>query len=168
MQANTRRLPVPAAQLLATARRGLHDAATCARPCERYALAHLAALRCAAAVLAERARPEPLEQRRTRRLRSAWSLLADVAPELAEWAAFFAAGAVKRAAAEAGIEGAVTIREADDLLRDCEAFLALVETTIGHYHQGILSGSLSSPGADHRRLAGAAEGGAITPTAKAS
>jgi hypothetical protein len=135
MWANTSRLPLPAARLLALARHGLNDAAGCARPCERYALAHLAALRCAAAILAERARPEPLEHRRTRRLRSAWSLLADVAPEMAEWAAFFAAGAVKRAAAEAGIEGAVTAREADDLLRDCMTFLALVETTIGRYHQ---------------------------------
>jgi hypothetical protein len=135
MRANRDRLPVPATQLLALARRGLRDAATCARPCERYALAHLAALRCAAAVLAERARPEPLEQRRGRRLRSAWSLLADVAPEMAEWAAFFASGAMKRAAAEAGIEGAVTAREADDLLRDCMTFLALVETTIGHHHR---------------------------------
>jgi hypothetical protein len=133
MRANTGRFLVPASQLLAMARRGLGDAATCQRPCERYALAHLAALRCAAAVLAERARPEPLEQRRAQRLRSAWSLLADVAPEMAEWAAFFAAGAMKRAAAEAGIEGAVTAREADDLLRDCETFLALVETTVGSY-----------------------------------
>jgi hypothetical protein len=58
-------------------------------------------------------------------------LLASVAPELAEWAAFFAAGARKRAAAEAGRPSAVTPREADDLVRDAEAFLAGVETTLG-------------------------------------
>jgi hypothetical protein len=58
-------------------------------------------------------------------------LLTDVAPELTEWAGFFAAGAAKRAAAEAGLEGSVTAREADDLLRDTEIFLALIETTVG-------------------------------------
>jgi len=54
-----------------------------------------------------------------------------VAPALAEWAAFFAAGAAKRAAAEAGLPRAVTTREADDLLRDSETFLALVEEALG-------------------------------------
>ncbi|MDT7544455.1 MAG: hypothetical protein QOE99_565, partial [Actinomycetota bacterium] len=54
-----------------------------------------------------------------------------VAPELGEWAAFFAAGARKRAAAEAGLPAAVTPREADDLVRDAETFLAVVETTLG-------------------------------------
>jgi hypothetical protein len=65
-------------------------------------------------------------------------LLAQVAPELAEWAAFFAAGAGKRAAAEAGLSRAVTAREADDLLRDAETYLALVETTLGLTHQPAL------------------------------
>jgi hypothetical protein len=58
-------------------------------------------------------------------------LLAEVAPELAEWATFFAAGAQKRAAAEAGSRRAVTEREADDLVRDADRFLATVETTLG-------------------------------------
>jgi hypothetical protein len=65
-------------------------------------------------------------------------LLTEVAPELAEWAAFFAAGAAKRAAAEAGLDGSLTAREADDLVRDVEIFLALVETTIGLSHQAAL------------------------------
>jgi hypothetical protein len=96
-------------------------------------LAHLAALRGAAAVLAARARPSsPAAARRGPR--SAWALLAQAAPELAEWAGFFAAGAGKRAAAEAGLD-AVTTREADDLLRDVETFLALVDTTLGLPHQ---------------------------------
>ena len=55
-------------------------------------------------------------------------LLGQVAPELGEWATFFAAGAAKRAAAEAGLSHAVTEREADDLVRDVGAFLAVVET----------------------------------------
>jgi hypothetical protein len=57
-------------------------------------------------------------------------LLAQVAPELTEWAQFVAAGARKRAAAEAGLAGAVTPREADDLLRDAQSFLSVVETTL--------------------------------------
>src|SRR6478736_4071522 len=63
----------------------------------RYACAHVAALRAAAALLAARARPAPS---RRRPQKNAWVLLAEVAPELAEWATFFAAGAAKRAAAE--------------------------------------------------------------------
>jgi hypothetical protein len=59
-----------------------------------------------------------------------WALLADVAPELREWAGFFAAGAAKRAAAEAGLAGVVSPREADDLLRDAQSFVAVVETTL--------------------------------------
>ncbi len=119
-----------ALRLLTASREALSDAQEWHTPAERFAAAHLAALRAAAAVLAARARPiEP----RTRRGRptSAWVLLTEVAPEFIEWAAFFAAGADKRAAAEAGLRGAVTAREADDLVRDATTFLALVETTLG-------------------------------------
>ncbi|MDT7572884.1 MAG: hypothetical protein QOE05_3058 [Actinomycetota bacterium] len=120
---------LPAGTLLALARRGLVEACSTDRPGERYATAHLAALRAAAAVLACRARPA-VSARRSRPT-SAWVLLAGVAPELAEWAGFFAAGARKRAAAEAGLPSAVTPREADDLVRDAETFLSVVETTLG-------------------------------------
>jgi hypothetical protein len=44
-----------------------------------------------------------------------------------EWAAFFAAGAGKRAAAEAGLRRSVSERDADDLVRDAATFLAVVE-----------------------------------------
>ena len=132
---------LPAGTLLALARRGLVEAASCERPTERYATAHLAALRAAAAVLACRARPAGVSSSGSRRSRptSAWVLLSGVAPELGEWAAFFAAGARKRAAAEAGLAGAVTPREADDLVRDAETFLAVVETTLGVGHQYLLA-----------------------------
>lgn len=116
--------------LLAAARRGLTEATVQPRPSDRYAAAHLAALRGAAAVLAARAHPS----RSRRGPRSAWELLIQAAPELTEWAAFFAAGATKRAAAEAGLD-VVTSREADDLLRDAETFLSLVDTTVGVPHQ---------------------------------
>jgi len=116
--------------LLDQARRGLQEAATLTIPAERYATAHLAALRGAAALLAAKTRPTDARLRR-RRPTSAWVLLTEVCPELGEWAAFFAAGAAKRAAAEAGVTRAVTPREADDLVRDAGTFLALVETTLG-------------------------------------
>lgn len=130
-----RRPPVvPAAlDLLHTARRDLAEAMATTLPAERYAAAHLAALRTAAAVLAVRTRPVV-----TKRPRNVWALLPQVAPELTEWAAFFAAGAGKRAAAEAGLTRAVAPREADDLLRDAQTFLALVETTLGLAHQAII------------------------------
>lgn len=112
-----------AGDLLTAAGHCLTAAAAAARPVDRYASAHLAALRGASAVLAVRA--QPVTGRR-RRPTSAWELLVVVAPELSEWAAFFAAGATKRAAAQAGLTRSVTAREADDLMRDAATFVALV------------------------------------------
>ncbi|MQA17140.1 MAG: hypothetical protein GEV09_24310 [Pseudonocardiaceae bacterium] len=108
--------------LLQQARQGLLEAEYAPRPAERYAGAHLAALRAAAAVLAARARP-----RRRSRPTSAWTLLSRVAPELAEWASFFAAGSATRVAAQAGVTRLVTPRDADDLVRQAGQFLVLAE-----------------------------------------
>lgn len=116
-----------ALDLLSSASRGLAEAALADLPVDRYACAHRAALRTAAAVLAARAKPTSPKRRR---LRSVWVLLPEVAPELTEWAEFFASGARKRAAAEAGIP-VVTAREADDLLRDAELFLTRVAGVLG-------------------------------------
>ena len=93
---------------------------------ERFRLAHLGALRTAAALFADRARPAV-----RRRPTNAWVLLAQVAPELADWATYFAAGASKRAAIEAGARQVVTAREADDLLRAATEFLTMVEVSLG-------------------------------------
>ena len=57
------------------------------------------------------------------RSRNVWQLLAEVAPELGEWAAFFASCSDTRAAAEAGIARLVGRRDADDLLRQAEQFV---------------------------------------------
>src|SRR5919107_5150236 len=93
----------------------LREAITSADIGMRYAHAHVAALRATAALLAARAQPTARGARRGRPVqRNAWVLLAEVAPEFAEWATFFASGAAKRAAAEAGSARAVTDREADD------------------------------------------------------
>ena len=85
-------------------------------------LAHVAALRADRRPARRPGRPGPAPARRPQK--NAWVLLAEVAPELGEWAAFFSAGAAKRAAAEAGSTRAVTEREADDLVRDADRFLA--------------------------------------------
>ncbi|MDC7339454.1 SAV_6107 family HEPN domain-containing protein [Streptomyces lydicus] len=118
--------PPAALDLLAKAQHGLEEARTLETPNEQFATAHLAALRTAAAVLAVRGRPETTVRRR-QRIRSAWEVLPEVAPELAEWSALFEAGAPRRAKAEAGIAGAASRRDADDLLRDAAMFLRLVE-----------------------------------------
>ncbi|WP_328925247.1 SAV_6107 family HEPN domain-containing protein [Streptomyces sp. NBC_00190] len=119
--------PPAALDLLAKAHTGLAEAARLTRPNERYATAHLAALRTAAAVLAARGRPEPVHPRRRPRIRSAWEVLPEIAPELTEWSALFASGAARRARAEAGIADAATVRDADDLVRAVAMFLRLVE-----------------------------------------
>jgi hypothetical protein len=121
------------AQLLAIARQGLAEAARTGPDGLRYATAHLAALRAAAAVLAARARPAAPTKRG--RVTSVWSLLVMVAPEFSDWAGFFALGATKRAAAEAGIPRVVTEREADELLRAAEHFVGLVESVLGVSYQ---------------------------------
>lgn len=123
-----RRAAPAALRLLLASRAALREAERATSPAERYATAHLCALRAAAAVLAARAQPST---GRSRRPTSAWVLLRGVAPELQEWADYFAAGAAKRAAALAGLRTAVTAREADDLLRDAATFLALAETILG-------------------------------------
>jgi hypothetical protein len=118
--------PPAALDLLAQARSGLEEATGLETPNERYATAHLAALRTAAAVLAARGRPETTARARAR-IRSAWEVLPEIAPELSDWSALFAAGARRRARAEAGIQGAASRRDADDLIRDVAMFLRLVE-----------------------------------------
>jgi HEPN superfamily protein len=121
------------AQLLTIARQGLAEAAHTGPDGLRYATAHLAALRAAAAVLAARARPAAPSRRA--KATSVWSLLVLVAPDFGDWASYFALGASKRAAAEAGIPRVVTSREADDLLRAAEQFVAVVESALGLTYQ---------------------------------
>lgn len=106
------------------ARAALVEAELSDPPADRFAAAHLAALRMAAIVLSVRARstrPGP---------RNAWVVLSEAAPEFAEWAAFFAATQPKRKAIEQGARYAVSTREADDLVRDAGSFLLLVERSL--------------------------------------
>ncbi len=114
--------PRSAAALLREARAGIVEAQHETDPAQRYATAYLAALRAAAALLALRGRPH----RGRARPASAWVLLADLAPEMGEWADFFAAGSARRAAILAGSTRGVTQRGADDLVRSAAIFTDLV------------------------------------------
>ncbi len=124
-------LPAATHSYLARSADSLREAMTTSEVPRRYATAHVAALRATAALLAARATPVTGRPPGRARQKNAWVLLAEVAPELGEWAAFFSAGAAKRAAAESGSSRAVTEREADDLVRDADRFLAVVEESLG-------------------------------------
>jgi hypothetical protein len=113
--------------LLAAARGALAEAAAAGDAGERFCLAHLAALRIAAALCAVRGRPASVR----RKLISVWLLLERVAPEHIDWAAYFAAGAPVRAAIEAGAVSAVSARAADDQLRAATEFLTVAENSLG-------------------------------------
>jgi hypothetical protein len=84
---------------------------------QRHQHARLGALRAAAALVAARTTGSASGPR------SLWAVLPVIAPELAEWAGFFAA-ATRRA-------GTPSTREADDLLRQAETFLDLVRAGLG-------------------------------------
>jgi len=137
------RPPVSAAArvLMERSGAGLLQACAARTPGERYVAAHLAALRAAAAVLAVRGRPTTRGGPR-----SVWEVLPRTAPELEEWAAYFAATAPHRAAVEAGRGEVITPRDADDLLRDAETFYHVVETVLGLPFQQVLPGALPACG----------------------
>ncbi len=129
---------VASIDLLSGALRSLDTAITASRAGEKYVAAHLAALRAAAALLAAYARPN------SRRPTSVWTLVTKVVPEFTEWAQYFAAGAGKRAAAEVGLGGAVTPREADDLVRDAHEFIDLVSEKLGVSRQLTLPANVAA------------------------
>ncbi|MGO1972558.1 MAG: SAV_6107 family HEPN domain-containing protein [Propionibacteriaceae bacterium] len=138
---------------LRRARAALVEAELSPRPADRYLGAHLVARRVSALVLTLRT------PRRPGRLRNAWTLLAEVAPEYGEWAAFFAATQSKQEAVQAGAVVIVHAREADDLVRDAAQFLALVEgrlerLQVRHDQQLDRSDDQLSGGVDHRHTYG--------------
>lgn len=126
--------------LLDRARSGVVQACRAATAGERYTLAHLAALRAAAALLAARSAPT-----RRSRPRSVWEVLPTVAPELTEWAVFFASTGRTRLALERGA-ATVSAREADDLVRQAETFLELVRATLRLPLADRLPGALAPTG----------------------
>ncbi|MFD0207431.1 MULTISPECIES: SAV_6107 family HEPN domain-containing protein [Saccharothrix] len=131
-----RRIPLPlppasAVTLLGQARECLAEAERDPNPPTRFATAYLAAMRAAAAVLAARGRPHRGRAKPT----SVWVLLSSLAPELREWAAFFAECSATRAAVLAGITRQVTQRAADDLVRQAAQFTELVDEIM--YEDGL-------------------------------
>lgn len=120
-------LPRGAHVLLDRAHGALAEAAAADSVEERFCLAHVAALRAAAAVLAQTGRPGVSR----RRLTSVWVLLDAQAPHFGAWSVYFAGAASDRAAIEAGARGVVTERAADDQLRSAGRFLELVECSLG-------------------------------------
>lgn len=110
--------------LMERSRASLAEACATPVPEERYEAAHLGALRAAAAVVAARTVPG-----RMSRPRSVWDLLEAAAPELGEWASFFAGSATRRAALARG--RSCSHREADDLVRQVDAFEQRVRGLLG-------------------------------------
>ncbi len=111
---------------LADAHRGLDRSMQSQDIADRYAAAHLGALRGAAALLATRPKPAT----RTLKHASVWVLMTKVAPELEEWANYFAAGSAKRKAAEAGISRLISDQDAAEMVRQTAQFLELIEQLI--------------------------------------
>lgn len=124
-------LPQQTHHLLEVSARTIVEASVIADPSIRYVTAHVGALRAAAAVLAARAIP----QKRSR-IANTWTLLTRVAPELSEWAVFFASSSHIRSAAEAGTQR-ITDRLADDLVRDAQVFREAVCRVLGVPHQEV-------------------------------
>ncbi len=115
--------------------------ATVAR--ERYLQAHLAALRAAAALVGSRAARDPRDPHDphdphsphdgsgvpTRR--GLWTALAVAFPELGEWASYFAATGRRSRRVVRGEPIPISPRDADDLVRAAQTFLALVTGRLG-------------------------------------
>lgn len=125
------RPPEAAVTLLRQADAGLMQADRAGTPTSRFAQARMAALRAAAAVLAVRTVPTRSSARA--RPTNVWRLLARVAPELGEWATFYAACATMHH---------ITVRDADDMLRQAQQFVALAKVAAslgsdcgGHYSE---------------------------------
>lgn len=122
------RAPVPpaATRLLARSDAELVAAQLGGDDDERFVHAHLAALRAGAALLAVVGRPV-----RRRTPRSVWDLVALAEPDLASWAAYFAAGAAARSAIEAGRRAGVDPVRADATVAAAEDFQDAVRRRIG-------------------------------------
>lgn len=117
-----------ALELVERARTGLSVACQATAPEERFSLAHLAALRAAAALLAGVGfRTGPGRSRS--RPRSVWQTVATEVPEFSSWTTLFEYSARRRQQIDRGMS--VPAAEADGLLRSAERFLELVLERLG-------------------------------------
>ncbi|MCP2179399.1 SAV_6107 family HEPN domain-containing protein [Prauserella alba] len=115
-----------AAPLLAQARRGIQAARGESDVVEQFTGAYRSALRAAAAVLAARGRPH----RGRAKPESTWSLLESAAPELAGWAAYFAAYSARHAAVQSGASRGTDDESVRDLLQRAGEFLAIADVAV--------------------------------------
>lgn len=131
--------PVPPAalELLARSDAELVAAQLAGTPEEQFLHAHLAALRAGAALLQVTGRPGGRTRPRT-----VWDMVAAVAPDLAPWTAFFAAGATLRSAVEAGRDGLVDLARAERTLAAAEDFQDSVRAFVAP-EAGASQGALS-------------------------
>nr|WP_183656068.1 SAV_6107 family HEPN domain-containing protein [Prauserella isguenensis] len=114
------------APLLAQARRGVQAAREESDLVERFTGAYLSALRAAAAVLTARGRPH----RGRAKPESTWSLLETAAPELAGWAAYFAAFSARHAALQSGASRGADEESANELVQRAGEFLAIADVVV--------------------------------------
>jgi len=124
-----------ALELVERARADLLEACHSHDVAERYRQSRLGAMRAAAALVSARVRGA-----RTGGPQSLWELVPAAAPELTEWAEFFAVAtqhlgqpmhSTQSMSAEQPARPAVSAREADDLLRQAETFIGLVCRSLG-------------------------------------
>lgn len=120
-----------AVSLLAQARHGLAEAGREHAPAARFVASYLSALRAGAAILVAKGRPH----RRAAKPQSTWTLLASAAPEMEQWAEYFAARSATHASAQAGIMRGIDAATADDLRRRAGEFVALAHRVV-HGSQG--------------------------------
>lgn len=111
----------PALALLEQSRQCLVEAYAAELAAVRLVASQDAAMRAAAALVAKQGRTGPQDL---------WPLLARHAPELGEWADYFALAAVRRQEVESR-SLRVSVREADDLLRAAETFVGVVTSALG-------------------------------------
>ena len=117
----------PALALLEQSRQCLAEAYAAELAAARFVTSQDAAMRAAAALVAGQ---RDHGRRGRGSYQDLWPLLAAQAPELGEWADFFALTAARRQEIELHT-ARVSVREADDLLRAAETFVEAVTITLG-------------------------------------
>ncbi|GAA4660702.1 SAV_6107 family HEPN domain-containing protein [Streptomyces youssoufiensis] len=115
-------VPLSPADMVARARRAMETAHAWDGPLRQYAAIHYAALYAANAVLAVRQRPEHRHGRRAR-VRNEWKLLAEVVPDLAEFAEYFNKTTATYIRAREGMFGAVDTHELQELRQMAVRFM---------------------------------------------
>ena len=111
--------------MLGRAYRSLDKAAQAKTPNAIYVAAFMAASHAAAAAVAAKISPE--QRARMSNPGSLWKALAIAAPDLKGWADYFEANARRRNLADKGMANAISLDQAETMLRDVTDFLATAE-----------------------------------------